>query len=928
MKKHLHIIFLLIIQTLTAQAQAPQFISPANGATVPSTFNVQVAAYPGAGGMWLEYRRVGSGTATLLQQSGTGPYTFTLTGLEGNTQYELKAIAVNSDNPPGGLGVSSIFVTTTAPLVVTFPANNQTELPLAFNVQAEAYAGASSVIVQWRPVGGTYNTTNQSIQLGSGPYSLPVSGLAINTSYDIQVRALDASGSILAETTLRITTTTAPQFISPANGATVPSTFNVQVAAYPGAGGMWLEYRRVGSGTATLLQQSGTGPYTFTLTGLEGNTQYELKAIAVNSDNPPGGLGVSSIFVTTTAPLVVTFPANNQTELPLAFNVQAEAYAGASSVIVQWRPVGGTYNTTNQSIQLGSGPYSLPVSGLAINTSYDIQVRALDASGAILAETTLRITTTTAPQFISPANGATDLPSTFNVQVAAYPGATAMRLEWQAIGVAFDPANSQQLSGTGPYTFRPSGLVGGFTYVIRAIALNSTGGGLGTSSITVTIADVPYLIVINGENIEESTVLAINQFENTFSSQVIINTINYRWEFSKTSDFASFEVFNSGSNPNLTLRATDLESGERYYVRIASVKFNNAENVNKPVRSFYNALHPISLYAPNSLTRGTTRLWTAPVKNDEFALFQIDDDPNFGSPHINPNNLGYSGNNGGGNSTYPFISGNVFRSNSDWYWNDATQSGCFNPACGTLSSRTYTYVAGLLPGTYYVRVRAVNLSRGQTGYWSNVSTINISIPAIQPPVFVMNTYTNVTPGYVPFRILEDPHYIVTGYDFQVSKDDFATTALNIENVLGVHFEVRGLEYNTTYKARARSYIKNNLNQNVLATDWYTITFTTQASPTARTSFEEVAGAQGSESNKALLTHVFPNPFTASTRIVIHPDLGNTQIRVSNAMGRVVELVESFGGETIELGDKWSKGMYIIQVIGEDRSVTTYKIIKQ
>jgi hypothetical protein len=190
------------------------------------------------------------------------------------------------------------------------------------------------------------------------------------------------------------------------------------------------------------------------------------------------------------------------------------------------------------------------------------------------------------------------------------------------------------------------------------------------------------------------------------------------------------------------------------------------------------------------------------------------------------------------------------------------------------------------------------------------------------------TYSNQDPRYIAFSVSGDPNYVQTGYDFQISKDDFNTTVMNVENVLGVHYEIRNLEYNTTYKARVRSYIKNNENQNVVATGWYTITFTTKASPTARTSSEEVAGAQGAESNKALLTQVFPNPFASSTKIALHPDLGKTQIKVSNAMGRVVEVLESFGGETIELGDKWSKGMYIIQVIGEDRSVATYKIIKQ
>jgi hypothetical protein len=497
--------------------------------------------------------------------------------------------------------------------------------------------------------------------------------------------------------------------------------------------------------------------------------------------------------------------------------------------------------------------------------------------------------------------------------------------------------SQDQQFGSGPYNFPISGLFGDEQYQIKALALNSGGATLGSTTITVTTAEGPYLIAINGQSIGENTLLYVNQYEYTLFSQLVRNTVNYRWEFSKTSDFTNFQTFNSGTSPQLNLRAIDLESGEKYYVRITSLRQNGTQ-VTGVIRSFYNALHPVTLYAPATSNKGTARLWTAPVGNDEFALFQIDDDPDFGSPHINPNNLGYGGNNGGGNSTYPFIPGNVFKSNSDWYWNSSTQSGCFEPRCGTLSSRTFSYVAGLLTGTYYVRVRAVNLTSGQTGYWSTVGTISVTVPPIQPPVFgvgpvVSNpptTYSNLDPRYIAFGIANDPNYIRTGLDIQISKDNFVTTELNIVNNLTSTFEIRNLQYNTTYKARARSYIKNNLNQNVVATDWYTITFTTKASPTGRISSEELASAQGAETNKIALTQVYPNPFASATKLIIHPDLYKAQIRVTNAVGSVVEQFEAFGGETIELGEKWQKGMYIIQVINPDgnKLVNTYKIMKQ
>jgi hypothetical protein len=140
--------------------------------------------------------------------------------------------------------------------VITFPSNNATGLPLTFDVQANAYTGAGSATVEWRPVGGSYNAINRSVQEGAGAYNLAVSGLALATAYDLRVRAYDganATGTILAETTLRITTTANPQFISPANGDIVPSSFTVQIGAHPTAASMILQVFRVGGGIVSQI---------------------------------------------------------------------------------------------------------------------------------------------------------------------------------------------------------------------------------------------------------------------------------------------------------------------------------------------------------------------------------------------------------------------------------------------------------------------------------------------------------------------------------------------------------------------------------------------------------------------------------------------------------------------------------------------------
>jgi hypothetical protein len=152
--------------------------------------------------------------------------------------------------------------------------------------------------------------------------------------------------------------------------------------------------------------------------------------------------------------------------------------------------------------------------------------------------------------------------------------------------------------------------------------------------------------------------------------------------------------------------------------------------------------------------------------------------------------------------------------------------------------------------------------------------------------------------------------------------------MNVENDLRVHFEVTGLEYNTTYKVRARTYIKDNLNQNVVATDWYTITFTTKASPTGRNSYEDTAEIQGAHTHSQISTA--PNPFAESTSLTIAPGSEKVVIRVTDMRGRVLEELTATGGETLSLGKQWQKGMYIIQIIDAngEQSLKTIKLLKQ
>ncbi|MBD0255408.1 MAG: T9SS type A sorting domain-containing protein [Cytophagales bacterium] len=377
----------------------------------------------------------------------------------------------------------------------------------------------------------------------------------------------------------------------------------------------------------------------------------------------------------------------------------------------------------------------------------------------------------------------------------------------------------------------------GQTYYTRAVS-NKNGSSPVVSFVVVgtPTIDTTFLTSADGRLVTNGAVVYANRYSYPLTARTANLANAYDWELDPDGDFvtspAPFRA--TTATPSLVLQADAVDpttnyrlvSGQVYYVRVRGRRTTGTPLTgpwsgnrvgDRFIYRYFNALHPATLSSlyPNGVSftedDGNIRLFTQNIGNAGAYIFQVDDDPNFGSPYAVPAiNPVY----GSRNATYPGVVGNVFY------------------ATNILSGQpVFEYLGGLTNGRYYVRARALNAN--QSGYWHTVRDFVVAIP--HEPISAINMANNTTevPTNFAVQVLDDPDYLERSFDLQISADNFATTLVNLSNTYHRgnlptgFFGVPGLQFNTTYQARVRSYVYNYPTN---PTPWTVITFKTQVAP--------------------------------------------------------------------------------------------------
>ncbi|MDX6244581.1 MAG: hypothetical protein QOE76_2304, partial [Frankiales bacterium] len=369
-------------------ASAPVNGTPAAPPGAPSITSASTAVgsatlvfTPGyAGGATItDYQyQIGSG-AWLSGATASSP--LTITGLANGTTYSIRLRGVSSS----GNGAASTASVVTTP-----------DVPAAPAVSAVT-SGDGSLSIAFAPSDnhGSAVTSYEYQLIPSGPWTaasslaspIEVTGLTNGTSYAVSVRAVNAVGTGPGSPAQNATPATVPGAPSIVGGTIAGSDAQLSTAftAPASDGGSAIttyEYSTDGGATWRSRATGGTGsPLVISALSSDGTTplvngtEYQVELRAVNGV----GAGLASAFATgiaATAPSAPSISTVTAGPASLQVSFAAGSNGGAAITGYDYRLGTGSWTST------GSLGNSFLVPGLTNGTSYDVEVRAVNAQGA------------------------------------------------------------------------------------------------------------------------------------------------------------------------------------------------------------------------------------------------------------------------------------------------------------------------------------------------------------------------------------------------------------------------------------------------------------------------------------------------------------------------------------------------------------------
>ena len=325
----------------------------------------------------------------------------------------------------------------------------------------------TAYIVQYRAT-GTSTWTAQA----SSVTNTTIFGLVAATEYDIQVIAANAGGNGYASAIVNATTPAAPsappdQVTGLVTGALSVATITLSWVA-PSTGGTVSSYTvqyRVTGQAAWITAATGITALGFTVTGLTASTSYDFQVFAVNSAGNGSPSSIANGATTIAAPgtpTVLTTSAVTQTTATMSWTAPQSGGAVATYTL-QYRVTGSGSWTQ----QMGLTTTSYTITGLAVGTSYDVQVAAVNAGGSSAFTVTTNATTLVAVP---------GLPTALTAAAANAATNTTQPLSWTAPS-AGGPVSSYSVQysphGTNTWT-SVTGITGTSTTITGLTAGTST----------------------------------------------------------------------------------------------------------------------------------------------------------------------------------------------------------------------------------------------------------------------------------------------------------------------------------------------------------------------------------------------------------------------------------------------------------------------
>ena len=516
------------------------------------------------------------------QGKGKGSFTSNITNLKVNTMYYVRAYATNAKGTV--YGEERTFTTNENELMVsTANISNITRTSATCGGTVAKYGNLDIIArgVCWSTSPNptiANNKTNDGTSTGF--YTSNITNLSGSTKYYVRAYATNSIGTVYGEEKSFITTDkptvstgtiTSVKATSIVCGGNLISTGNENVTE---SGICWSTTSPATINNNKYNRGIGVGSFTVTISGLNENTGYFVRAFATNSNGTAYGAEIKVRTLTSFPPGVTT---SNVTSITLnsavcGGNVTADGNLDVTARGVCWstspNPTISNNKTTNGS---GTGSFTSNITGLADGTTYYVRAYATNSKGTAYGEERSFTTIAkTIPQ-ITTANVTTITTNTAvcggNVTSDGYLTVTARGVCWSTSpNPTITDNKTTDGSGTGSFTSNITGLADGTTYYVRAYATNSKGTAYGEEkSFTTIVATLAQVTTANVTSITANTAVCGGNV--TSDGGATVTARGVCWSISPNPTISNNKTTDGSGIGSFTSNITGLAYGTTYYVR-------------------------------------------------------------------------------------------------------------------------------------------------------------------------------------------------------------------------------------------------------------------------------------------------------------------------------------------------------------------------
>ncbi|MBN2431478.1 MAG: hypothetical protein JXQ27_08375 [Acidobacteria bacterium] len=589
----------------TAVTQAATMVTPTS-----ATLNGTVNANNTDATAWFELGETTAYGRTLPAVPGTvtGSVNTAVSALPADLipgiTYHFRVVAQNSSGI--SYGADMAFQTFSPPAVMTGQADPVTTSTATLTGLVTAFNSSTMVTFEYGTTTayGTTVTAAQSPVTGNTPVPVSVAtgGLTADTTYHFRVVAANSFGTTYGQDMTFLTTVGAPSAVTllaaaSFNSAILHGTVNAHniSTTVTFEYGTTIAYGNTVTAVPSPVAGSVDIPVSAAITGLNFNTTYHFRVVAVNAGGTTYGDDLT--FLTTLNPSAITLPATDVGGSYATLNGLANPNNGAWSVAFDY----GTtiaYGSTAAAVPstvtgTEETPVSAAISNLLPETTYHYRVRifsgALNYYGA-----DMTFTTGTLPSVLTlTASGIGGSSATLNGTVNPKNMSTTVFFEFGET-IAYGrvvTADQSPVAGNSdtPVSATMTNLVPNMTYHYRVVAQNANGTAYGLDETFTTPAEPPAATTLPASGVTDTTAGLNGTVEPKNASTTVWFEYGLTAAYGSIQAAAQSPLTGSGTQP-VSATAAGLTTGVMYHYRVAAQ--NSGGTVYGEDRTFVTGVDP------------------------------------------------------------------------------------------------------------------------------------------------------------------------------------------------------------------------------------------------------------------------------------------------------------------------------------------------